>query len=327
MTNYFRFHFTIVLLLLLYGCAKNVEGTKLINTPEQENKRPQAFAGHIDRLESFPSIYVSARHIDIWLPDAYSADEQYAVLYMHDGQMLFDSTKTWNGQEWGVDETMSQLIRSRTIDKTIVVGIWNGGASRHADYFPEKPFKLLSERYQNYLIDSAARSDGHRLFNSSIRSDNYLKFIVRELKPFVDSLYSTHRSSENTFIMGSSMGGLISLYAICEYPEVFGGAACLSTHWPGAFDMNDSRIPDAFTSYFYDHLPDPAKHKLYFDHGTATLDQYYAPHQIRIDTIVRLKNYNEANWITKKFPGTDHSENAWRQRLQIPVTFLLSGVD
>ena len=81
------------------------------------------------------------------------------------------------------------------------------------------------------------RQPGAPVFSGKIQSDNYLKFLVKELKPFIDSSFSTLKDQQNTFIAGSSMGGLISMYAICEYPLVFGGAACLSTHWPGIFTM------------------------------------------------------------------------------------------
>ena len=92
-------------------------------------------------------------------------------------------------------------------------------------------------------------------------SDNYLKFIVEELKPFIDSTYSTLIDKENTFIAGSSMGGLISMYAVCEYPNVFGGAACLSTHWPGTFEVENNPIPEIFYNYLTNNLPKPNQNK------------------------------------------------------------------
>ncbi len=87
------------------------------------------------------------------------------------------------------------------------------------------------------------------LFGGKIYSDEYLKFLVKELKPFVDKNYSTYTDAPHTFMMGSSMGGLISMYAICEYPEVFGGAICMSTHWPGIFVSENNPIPLAFQNY------------------------------------------------------------------------------
>ena len=284
---------------------------------------PQTVSGTIQRFENFPSQYVGPRHVDVWLPAGYSNGKKYAVLYMHDGQMLFDSAQTWNKQEWGVDETMRQLLTAGEIRDCIVVGIWNIGKTRHSDYFPQKPFESLPEHLQDSLLYQAKRNQETALFGVGINSDHYLHFIVNELKPFIDSRFSTKKDRKNTFIAGSSMGGLISMYAICEYPKVFGGAACLSTHWPGTFSVENNPIPDAFVEYLRTHLPNPQTHRFYFDYGTETLDALYEPLQKKVDLVMSAKGYTSENWITRKFEGEDHSERAWRGRLGIPLTFLL----
>lgn len=280
-------------------------------------------SGKIIRIDSFPSKYVTARNIDVWLPDGYSESKKYAVLYMHDGQMLFDSTITWNKQEWMVDETVSSLLNKKTIRDVIVVGVWNGGKTRHIDYFPQKPFESLAQAEQDSLYKKN-RPNGASVFNDEkVKSDNYLKFLVEELKPRIDSQFSTLKNKQNTFIAGSSMGGLISMYAICEYPNVFGGAACLSTHWPGIFTLENNPIPQAFFNYLKERLPASKTHKIYFDYGTKTLDAMYQPLQEQVDLIMKSKGFTNKNWITKKFEGEDHSEKAWQKRLYIPFTFLL----
>ncbi|WP_424963783.1 alpha/beta hydrolase [Ekhidna sp.] len=271
------------------------------------------------------SNFVEDRTIEVLLPASYfKSDRSYPVLYMHDGQMLFDSTSTWNGQEWGVDETMAQLSEENKIREAIVVGIPNGGTKlRHPEYFPQKPFESLLKHVQDslYQLD---RGDGVLLFGTQVQSDNYLKFITKELKPFIDSTYRTLTNRSNTFIAGSSMGGLISMYAICEYPDVFGGAACMSTHWPGVFTIEDNPIPDAFFAYLKVNSPDPSNHKLYFDYGTETLDALYQTLQPTADSIILLADYDTSNFKTMKFKGDAHDENAWKNRLHIPLTFLLS---
>ena len=280
-------------------------------------------SGKIIRIDSFPSKYVTARNIDIWLPDDYTESKKYAVLYMHDGQMLFDSTITWNKQEWMVDETVSSLLNNNTIKDVIVVGVWNGGKTRHIDYFPQKPFESLSQPEQDSLYHKN-RPNGVSVFNEGkVQSDNYLKFLVEELKPRIDSQFATLKNKQNTFIAGSSMGGLISMYAICEYPKVFAGAACLSTHWPGIFTLENNPIPEAFYNYLKENLPSPKTHKIYFDYGTKTLDAMYPPLQEQVDIIMKHKGFTTKNWITKKFGGEDHSEKAWQKRLYIPLTFLM----
>jgi enterochelin esterase-like enzyme len=279
--------------------------------------------GTLIHYEQFKSNYIAAHNIDVWLPDGYSKQKKYSVLYMQDGQMLFDSSTTWNHQEWSVDETISRLLSERKIKDCIVVGIWNSGAGRHADYFPQKVFESLSMEEQKYVFNSV-RVDGSSVFNNiPIHSDDYLKFVVTELKPFIDSTYSTQPKSENTFIAGSSMGALICLYAICEYPEIFGGAICMSTHWPGIFTLDNNPVPDAMIFYLQNHLPNPKTHKIYFDHGTETLDSMYPAIQKRVNTVMKQNHYKSKNWITKEFIGADHSESAWRKRFDIPLQFML----
>ncbi len=286
---------------------------------------PAVSSGKVIRHANFSSVHVTPRHVDVWLPDGYENNAgQYAVFYMHDGQMLFDSTATWNHQEWGMDEISARLIQEKKVRPFIIVGIWNGGETRHADYFPQKPFESLPDSVKLNLYNSK-RSNGADVFNGkTIVSDGYLKFIVGELKPFIDKTYRTNRDRNNTFIAGSSMGGLISLYAICEYPQVFGGAACISTHWPGIFRIEDNPIPDAILSYLKQNIPDPADHKIYFDCGTETLDAIYPPLQKKADVLFQQRGYRVQNYLSKVFEGANHSEAAWKARMDVPLLFLLS---
>lgn len=283
---------------------------------------PKVVAGTIQRIDSFSSKYVTPRNIDIWLPEGYQKGEKYPVIYMHDGQMLFDSAITWNKSSWDVDDVITLLVAEHKMPKVIVVGIWNGGVTRHADYFPQKPFESLTTE-QRKMIYEAARSNGYSVFgNYEIRSDNYLKFIVKELKPYIDSAFPTLKDYKNTIIGGSSMGGLLSMYAICEYPAVFGAAICMSTHWPGIFSMEQNPIPEAFNSYMAKNLPNPNQHKIYFDYGTKTLDSLYEPLQLKIDQTMRAKGYTKTQWETLKFEGDEHAEIAWKRRLPIPFAFI-----
>ncbi|GAB4395389.1 MAG: alpha/beta hydrolase-fold protein [Microscillaceae bacterium] len=278
---------------------------------------PQVSQGQLQRLENFASQFVQARNIDIWLPPGYSNSQRYAVLYMHDGQMLFDSTTTWNKQEWGVDEILGTLQTEGKMRPCIVVGMWNTGATRHSEYFPQKPQQLLPK----VLRDSLQALE----LKGQAQADAYLKFIVRELKPFIDKNFSVHTDAAHTFVMGSSMGGLISMYALAEYPQVFGGAGCLSTHWPGSLTRTPNIIPEAFNRYLAQKLPKliKMKRKIYFDYGTATLDSLYPPLQAKIDETMRQAGFPAAQWTSRKFEGEDHSERAWRKRLAIPVLFLM----
>lgn len=304
----------ILLAACLYSCktAKN----EIFTVEDVELS-----AGQLQRIPEFESAYISLHNVDVWLPPKYNPENQYATIYMLDGQMLFDANSTWNKQEWGVDEVLGQLISNGEVRPAIVVGIWNADESRHSEYFPQKPFEALSQKTRDSLLLQG--NEEQRLFEQKVYSDNFLKFVVKELRPFINRNYATSTKAEDTFIMGSSMGGLISWYAVCEYPEVFGGAACLSTHWPGTFTAENNPIPTAFLNYLNRNLPSPENHRFYFDYGTETLDAMYEPLQQKADQIMKAHGFTEANWVTKKFQGADHSEKSWHERLHLPLEFLL----
>lgn len=282
---------------------------------QTEANLPAIQCGHINRAAWFESKYVDARHVDVWLPEGYDAGKRYPVLYMHDGQMLFDSSKTWNKQAWDVDDVMCALNKTHEIRECIVVAVWNNGEKRPSEYLPQKALEAAGEDVKKAANE---RTKGVYL------ADNYLKFLVLELKPEIDKVLPTLPDPANTFIAGSSMGGLISLYAICEYPDIFGGAACLSTHWTGIFTNENNSIPQAMMHYLEQKLPDPKSHKIYFDHGTTTLDSLYGPWQVLADEIMRKKGYSATQWTTRVFEGAPHTEKAWNSRLGIPLKFLLS---
>jgi len=272
---------------------------------------PSVSSGSIKRF-FIESAFVDSRNVDIWLPENYNHSKKYAVLYMHDGQQLFDN-KTWNGQEWKVDETIDSLLKVNEIQDVIVVGILNNGNKRYPEYFPEKVIYNLPDSLKKGILS---------FMNETPLGDNYLKFIVKEVKPLIDKTFSTFTGKEHTFICGSSMGGLISMYALCEYPEVFGGAICMSTHWIGILDYN-TEIPDAFVNYLKVSLPPPSSHKIYFDCGTEGLDVNYPICQSKIDEVMQLKGYHSKLWQTRHFEGANHSEKYWAERLHIPLKFML----
>lgn len=284
---------------------------------------PAVSSGQLSIIADFESAFVPKRDILVWLPPGYSEDRRYAVLYMHDGDSLFDAAATWNGQEWGVDEVATRLLAEGTVRDFIVVGIPNAGSGRAVEYLPQKPYLAMGEA-DRALLHAIEHPKFGKIFGAAVRSDSYLQFMVRELKPYIDAHFSTLADRDNTFVMGSSMGGLISLYAISEYPDVFGGAACLSTHWPGSLVPGDSTFPDLTRQYLKDHLPAPDGHYLWFDYGSEGLDASYAGFQSQVDHIVRNKGYGNDRWITYFDAGADHDENAWRGRLHHPLTFLLA---
>lgn len=283
---------------------------------------PEVSSGKLIRMENFQSKFVNPRNIDVWLPEGYDTGKKYAVIYMHDGQMLFDSTTTWNKQEWHVDEVITKLNSEGKIRDCIVVAIFNNSEYMNAEYFPAVALDRLLEPTRGSIVKT--------LLKGKPLSDNYLKFIVEELKPYIDRTFSTYSDPSNTIIMGSGMGALISVYAFCKYPDVFGGAGCLSTHWPviGSGLLYNRTISDntamAFREYLSYNLPRPPRGKIYFDWGSETPDSLYKPYQQLVDTIMKRAGYTSANWITMEIAGGNHSERSWSRRLHIPLEFMLS---
>lgn len=275
---------------------------------------PRVTTGHIERLTAFPSRYVDARNVDVWLPDGYGPGKRYAVIYAMDGQELFDPEASWNRQAWRFDAALGGLIAAGRVRDTIVVGVWNDLQLRHAEYFPEKSLPFVPPALREKFV--------REWLHGQPLADRFLRFLVDELKPAIDARFLTDPRREGTFIMGSSMGGVISLYALSEYPQVFGGAACLSTHWIGTFTEN-AALPLAAFTYFQSHLPDPGTHRIYMDRGTAELDALYAAAQPFADDLIRERGYSDANFTSRVFAGAGHNEKDWGARLEEPLLFLL----
>lgn len=184
----------------------NIEGWK---DAFAEKIAPHTASRHVQVVDT--AFYIPQlkrkRRVLIYLPDDYTTSrKRYPVLYMHDGQNLFDQATSYAG-EWGVDEYMDTTRAAQCI----VVGIDNGGAKRMNEYS---------------LCDFS--------LNDSLRKDNkgegplYADFLAKTLKPYIDRRYRTRKESRYTYVSGSSMGGLISLYAILRYPDIFGGAGVFS---------------------------------------------------------------------------------------------------
>ena len=275
---------------------------------------PRTTTGTIENIVRFHSEYIPSRDVHIWLPEGYNPDTRYGVLYMHDGQALFDPDCNWNHQAWEVDSVAGAMIARGEGEPFIVVGIDNTDARRF-EYMPQKALDYLPAN-DSLLLE---------LDRSQFVADNYLKFIVTELKPWVDARYSTLTDARHTAIMGSSMGGLISLYALCEYPEVFGAAACLSTHSPMTLVMSPTSADSwslAFRRYLHDRLPEANSHRLYFDIGDQTLDALYPHYQALLDAEIQAAGWIAPYFITERYTNAAHDEQSWRRRLHVPLLML-----
>lgn len=283
---------------------------------------PVVASGRIDRFTLPAEGPVAARPVDVWLPPGYPDAAPYAIAVMFDGQMLYDAGTTWNRQEWRADETAAALQAAGRTRPFIVIGVWNAGAARHAEYFPQRPFDALPADVRDALRHGARRGEAP-LFSTDLYSDAFVAWLTDRLLPEVTSRYAVSSMAEDRVLIGASMGGLISTYALTERPAAFGGFGAMSTHWPGLFPEADNPVPPAFFAYLREHLPAPGRHRLYFDRGDATLDALYPPLQAEVDRIAVAKGWAFPAYRSLAFPGADHSENAWAARLDGVFTFLL----
>lgn len=280
-------------------------------------------AARIDYLNAFASQFVAPRNVEVWLPRQYFSNPQVAlpVLYMQDGQNLFNAASSNFGVAWEVDDIAQRLMDEGKIQPAIIVGIWST-PQRRMEYFPERAADYFSAQDKKVIEQLKVHLGEGK--NARYLADEYLDFIVQELKPYIDSHYRSLPDRHNTLIAGSSMGGLISIYALAQYPEVFGSAAGVSTHWPLFFNNDHPGPAASLRQYLQVQLPAAGQHRIYFDYGTATLDQYYEVHQLEVDKIIRGKGYVQGrDWVTKKFPGAEHNEQAWQARVDTILEFLL----
>jgi alpha-glucosidase len=237
------------------------------------------------------------RRIWLYLPPNYNtSNESYPVVYMHDGQNLFDNSTSFSG-EWSVDETLNRLYSEKDL-KVIVVGIDNGGDKRLDEYSPWK-----NEKY------------------GGGEGDAYLEFIVETLKPYIDSNYKTLKDKRNTAIIGSSMGGLISHYAGLKYSDTFGKVGIFSPAFWFAPEVNE------FTKT-YGNIKDS---KLYFLAGgnegnNVSFEEISqtVTDMNSVMTILKNQGFNAENMTSKVVPEGKHNEELWRTNFEEAIVWLFS---
>jgi enterochelin esterase-like enzyme len=253
-----------------------------------------------------PSAFLNpTRHVEIWLPPGYdgTAATRYPVLYMSDGQNLFDPRIANTGVDWGVDEAVVRLVERGTIPPVIVVGVWST-AERGPEYSPWHQAPL------------------------------YARFLIEELMPRVNTVFRTMTGPEHTAVMGSSMGGLLAFYLVTHHPEVFGACGCLSTHFPFSSAMVVANFPEAARLERPDTTPYvlrdiaagftvPAGTRYWFDYGTLGLDSTYAPTHAAVRAwLLRQSLVEDRDFVVRRYEGATHNEASWRARLDDPLTFL-----
>lgn len=234
------------------------------------------------------------RKIQILLPDQYyQSNQRYPVLYMHDGQNLFDDQSSYSGNSWGISETISELVKKNLIKDIIVVGIDNSD-QRLLEYSPWQPSKEVSQ-----MIG----------FEMGGLGDIYADFIVNKVKPFIDQKYRTNPNYESTMIAGSSMGAFISAYIAIKYPKQF--------YYVGIFSLASWFNEDAFLEFMKSSTIDI--HQKFFisigshetsDPSRADFNEIYLKNSRNLLSLLKEKGLSDILYIET---DDTHHESAWKK--------------
>jgi enterochelin esterase-like enzyme len=278
-------------------------------------------AGRLLEYEGVAAEGLPQQRLTIWLPPGYDAGERrYPVLYMHDGHNLFDASKSNFNKIWAADKAMLAAMQSGAVEPHIIIGIWAPGMSRYRQYLPRSAYDAAS---------GLLRAQMDQMAMMEVVSDRYLEWIAGPLKTWVDTSFRTRPGRDDTAIVGSSMGGLMSCYAFLEQPQVFGRAGCVSSHWPAVdprvVEGESAAVKALWDGWFAARLGQPDGRRVWMDHGTATLDAFYAPYQQVVDARFAAAGWQKGrDWESRVYEGAEHEENAWAARLPEILGWLLA---
>lgn len=239
--------------------------------------------GKLQYHRAFKGEGLKDRDVVVWLPPGYdSTRERYPVLYLQDGQNIFDPSTSAFGKEWRADETADSLIRAKKIRPFIIVAIYNT-PDRSDEYLPWKKNTL------------------------------YQQFMIKTLKPFIDQQYRTRKEARYTFIGGASAGATIAFMMVWEHPDVFSKAICMSPAFrnPEGFKDAFNYIPEVKEGPRH-----PRKIFIYMDNGGKDLDQLLQPGVDEMIRALAAKNFRAGrDFMFLKDEPASHNEQAWASRL------------
>lgn len=298
--------------------------------------RTQVEFGKVERWEGFNWGKLLPRTVEVWLPPKPYWDQvsPLPVWYLHDGQNLMDPKIGYGGQSWQLDSLMQVHLADGSMPPCLLVLIDNS-SRRFEDYLPPPCLEGLAEPLHRTL---QAERQGTAL------GREYGRWISQELKPWIGLNYPVVADPAAHYLMGASMGGLISSYLLAAYPEHFGGAACLSTHWPLSLKQQDLGLSQPYRSWLAQELDSlvetkksmagdghpgagrVAVHSLYMDYGDQTLDALYPPHQKAFDQLLQKGKFTrKARYTSRFFPGAAHREADWSKRCMQAMAWVMKG--
>lgn len=283
---------------------------------------PPSGRGRLFVRRAFAAGGLAPRDLYVWVPDARRPGDRFPVVYMQDGQNLFDARLVPFGTAWEADRSISRLADAGAIAPAIVVGIAST-AQRFLEYAPE----LILDR-----LPGAIRQVVESAWGGVARSGDYARLVMEEVKPMIDASFPTLASAADTFAAGSSLGAVAAVELLVRYPDKFAGAAGLSAHFSLLPVTETELLPDDFASdvtaavadYARACLPRAGGHRLWLDRGAIGIDRFYAPtHAAIVQALSGLGYVDGVDMIARLYPHGGHDEAAWRARLDDAFAFLL----
>ena len=277
------------------------------------------------------------RRIQIFYPYSDKIDNETIFIIMNDGEELFDENDSWNGKAWNIDKYFLDSAEETTNKNIVVVAIdsakrVNGKiideTRRYAEYFPNESIQHFDKGFKKNLYKSLI--DKAEL--------NHPDFIIKKLLPFLEDKFNTKLGKHNLGIMGASMGGLSAINTVIEHPDLFGFVGCISTHWigirpseylllPFSFALDERKIigdkitTDGIVKYIEMNSEKLKDIKIYFDHGTESLDAFYPAAQKSVNDILDAKGINYKYII---FDGYGHEPEYFGKRFGSILSYLIN---
>ena len=271
------------------------------------------------------------RRIQIYYPFEKKIDSNTTFIIMNDGEELFYEKDSWHGKAWNIDDSFKRLKESGYQLNIVIVAIDSarrakGGiideTRRYSEYFPKDAIPFFKRGFKKYIYGSFI----------DIPKMDYLEFLEKKIVPYIENKFNVTLNNTNLGIICASMGGLNAINAQLEYPDLFGFAGCISTHWIGIkiseylalpFSKKISGDPNTTTAiikYIESKSEILNDQKLYFDHGSEGFDRYYSKPQEQINQIFDINNIN---YDYKKFEGDDHEPKYFGRRFDSILIYLL----
>lgn len=271
-----------------YGVSFKEGDTTVISVVNWTDSGPLGVTGNVEYYKNFHSPQLgNDRNIAVWLPPSYTTakNKRYPVIYMHDGQNVFDPKSSMWWVDWSVDEAMTRLIKQGAIPEAIVVAM-------------------------------DCTKDRELEYDYAKRGPLYADFVINSVKKMIDTKYRTLPGRESTSLMGASMGALISVTMLWYHPETFGRAAGLSF---AVAHENGSTF-----KVMEQHAVPAQSIRIYVDSGNYGFDADYEKGISDFYRFIRAKGFPEESLAAVTYPFADHNEAAWARRVHIPLKFLLA---